>query len=463
MRAAALAMAVLVAASALGASRGRFGGSLSVALALKQNELDPLWADTPSEAALLGLLARSICRVDRARGVQNVLAAELSRPSPTMVRVVLRPNLRFDDAAAVTAREVAASWSRVAEPGAASPYRALLYPLRGEGRQLLSAVKSESTLELPLSFPWPDLERGLCHPALSIADTRSGRLRGVGPFRATAEKGVFKANPLFPEGRPYADSLTVTATDERGAARLLSLKRAHVALGGADDGSASGAPALYSTYLGFRKAKVGPEFRAAFESAIDRADLTKYFVRAPAVPMSRLLPPALEPAADAPRPPAPGPRPGPAREVTLAYDQALDDQRAVAERLQVKLHERGYKVALKGLSRRELRAAWHAGSFDLLLHSLLLPPAPGPALSIVIEAAGRRDLLRVHLPALGAIPDAAARDAKARELAGTLAPELEILPLYAQALRVTVAPHLVGLTLDAQGLPALDGAFLAED
>lgn len=442
-----LLLLLALAPGALAATRARFGGTLKVALAQKQGEFDPLWADTPSEAALVGLSSRSVCRLDRSGGALKVLVSELSRPSPTQLRLTLRENLRLGDGTPLAARQLAQSLERVAN--SPSPYRALLFPLRGEGRQLSAA--SSQVLELSLSFPWPDLERALCHPALAL---------GVGPFRRSGERGSFAANPAFPEGRPYADALTVTSTDERGAARLLSLRRAQLALGGAEDGSPSGAPALYGTYLAFQK-KLGADFRQALESAIDRADLTRYFVRAPAVPMARLLPPVLHPGAETPRPPAPRAQ-SPARELALLYDQSLPDQRAVAERLQLKLFERGYRVALRGLPRQQLRAAWAAGEYELLLHSLLLPPSPPLALAIALEAAGRRELLSLHLPALGAIADPAARDARARELADALAPELELFPLYAQALQVSALPGVNGLTLDPQGLPALEELFLGE-
>jgi hypothetical protein len=145
--------------------------------------------------------------------------------------------------------------------------------------------------------------------------------------------------------------------------------------------------------------------------------------------------------------------------VTLIYDAANEDQRAVAERIQVKLHDRGYRVALEPLPRAILRARWAKGDFDLMLQSLLLPPVPAPALAIVLDAAGRRDLLGVELPLLGAVADPAARDARARERAVALAPTVPILPLYAQGLGVRVAPELGGLVLDAQGLPVLDGVY----
>jgi peptide/nickel transport system substrate-binding protein len=223
-------------------------------------------------------------------------------------------------------------------------------------------------------------------------------------------------------------------------------------------GTASGA-ALYATYLAWSPRRVPPDFRQAVESSIDREDLTRLFVRGPAVPMANLLPQALLPQTQLLRPP-PFPEPQAGRKVTLLYDVGSEDQRAVAERLQVKLHDRGYGVALEPLNRAELRARWARGDYELMLHSLLLPPAPGPALAVVLDAAGRKDLLGVELPRIGALPDASARDQKARERALALAASVPLLPLYAQGLALRAAPEVGGLTFDAQGLPLLDGAWL---
>jgi hypothetical protein len=256
----------------------------------------------------------------------------------------------------------------------------------------------------------------------------------------------------------------VTAGDPRSGQRLLSFNQAEVGVGleplqgfsALDPG-----PALYATYLAFNPSRAGPGLRAAVERSLDRADLTRFFVRAPSVPMSSLLPPALMPQEAAPSG-APAATPA-VRELTLLYDAGLEDQRAVAERLQIKLHDAGQRVVLKPLTRAALRAKWASGDFDLMLHGLLLPPIPGPALAVVLDAAGRHELLARELPPIGAIADDAARDARARERARALAPELPFIPLYAQGLRVVAGGKVEGLASDAFGLPVLDGAFLSGD
>src|SRR5262249_52858128 len=156
-----------------------------------------------------------------------------------------------------------------------------------------------------------------------------------------------------------------------------------------------------------------------------------------AVPMTQLLPPALTGGGAASPAAFSGPAPrAPGRELTLLYDAALDEHRAVAERIQVRLHDRGYKVALKSVPRAELGTRWASGDFAPLPQPTPLPPAPAPALAVAIELAGRHDLLAVELTALGAIADTAARDARARERAVALRASLPLLPLYARAPQV---------------------------
>jgi peptide/nickel transport system substrate-binding protein len=442
------------------ASRGRYGGTLRVALhGTLHDHADPLLADAPHEAGVLALGTRGVCRLERDGRVTPVLALDLARESPSSVRVTLRPNLRAADGTAVTAQELAQAWMRPSQPQSLSPYRALLFPLRGEGRHL--GPSSTYQLPLALAFPWPDLERSLCHPALALAPPAPRGVRhGVGAFLPARALGVFVANPHYPGGRPYVDRLTLTAGDAQALRRVLQLGEAETALGATATGyePAAPPPALFATWLAFRPERAGAGVGAAVERVVDRNDLARFFLQPPAVAMSQLLPPALMPQEPVP-PPSRPPAPAPARELTLLYDLGLSDQRGVAERLQVRLHDAGYKVALRGVSRSELRARWASGDFDLMLHALLLPPAPAAALAVVLDAAGRRDLLPRELPALGALAEDRERDQKARERARALQPELHLVPLYAQGVRWVTARGVASAESDAHGVPQLDDLF----
>jgi peptide/nickel transport system substrate-binding protein len=450
----------LAGAFAQAASRGQYGGTVRVAVAGELPPADPLLADAPAEAAIGALTSRAVCGLDAQQHLVPTLAQEILRVSAQEVRILIRPGLRTAGGGTLSALQIAQSWMRPSLPETRSPYRALLAPLRGEGRFL--APESGTALTLPLAFPWPDLEKSLCHPALAVLAVTPQRAIGPGhgPFSPARPPGNYLASIGYAGGRPYADRLSVTAGDARVAARALSLGEADIALGASVEGSSalSPAPALFATYLVFQANRTGPQLREAVERLVDRADLTRFFARAPVVAMSSPLPPALMPQQPAPRPAAAA---APARELALLYDASLPDQRAVAERLQVKLHDAGYRIALRALSRSALRARWASGDFDLMLHAVLLPPLAGPALAVVLELAGRRDLLGRELPPLGTIADAAAREARARERAVALQPELPLVPLYAQALRVVTSTKVAGVDFDAFGVPLLDDAFFA--
>jgi peptide/nickel transport system substrate-binding protein len=196
------------------------------------------------------------------------------------------------------------------------------------------------------------------------------------------------------------------------------------------------------------------------ETSVDRADLVRFFVPAPAVPMYRLLPPALLPQSPEPVRPSAPKVPAPPRTLTLLYDRAEEDHRAVAERLQVKLHDRGFRIALEPLSRRALYEKWNAQTYEVILLSVLHPPSAGPALALALELSGRHDLLGKELPAIGQLSDPPAREALSRTRADALLPALPIVPLYARALALGSASTVSHLTFDAHGIPRLDELFL---
>ncbi|HEY8212051.1 MAG TPA: peptide ABC transporter substrate-binding protein [Myxococcaceae bacterium] len=440
-----LLLALLLASTATAAGRPRYGGALRVALATPGSEADALNVDRPETAALATLLSPPLCRLDPQRGVVPTLA-ELTRLGSNRVQLVLRGG------SSKRASDLAARWGALSQPNSLSPYRALLGPLRG-------TAASGATVEAALSYPWPDLERTLCHPALGLPDG--------GPYAAATPRAPLLANVSFPEGRPFPDRLMLLAGDERRASRLFSTHQADLLLGAAAEDATAPAPssaqppALFATYLVYSPTHAGAELRTVLEQSVDPQDLVQRFVTAPAVPMTQLLPPALMGGPTAPAPIS-GPTPrAPGRELTLLYDAALDEHRAVAERIQVRLHDRGYRVALKPVPRAELGARWSSGNFDLLLQSLLLPPVPAAALALTIELGGRHDLLPVELTALGVVPDAAARDTRARDRAVALRSSLPLLPLYARSPEISAAPTVQGLRTDAFGLPMLDQVFLS--
>src|SRR5262249_8389840 len=133
--------------------------------------------------------------------------------------------------------------------------------------------------------------------------------------------------------------------------------------------------------------------------------------------------------------------------------------RAVADRLQILLRDASAPLTLRGMPAAQAAAAWERGEGDAMLRSVLLPPLPAAALAVVLALAGDAAASRRELPALGAIPDAAQRAAKAAERALALANTLPLLPLYVESVRVRLDPRLVDVRRDAFGLVVLDDAW----
>jgi hypothetical protein len=396
--------------------RARAGGTLEAAAVVKSVHSDPLLADTPLEATISQLTKLPPCRL-----------GELSRPAPRVVRLVIR--------ASTTASEVVKSLQRVKDTP--SPYRSLLAPMTS------AAAVASNVVELELDGPAPDFEAVLCHPVLAITPSF---------FASMSDRLVANADPALP--RAWLDGITIRATDARTAERLVAQRKAQVLLGGE---SGEGA-LLYATYL-IANPKLGPPFAQALEASVDRPGLTRFFVRPPARPLSTLIPPASEGGKKGAlsevtwaTPARPVPLSTPV-ELTLVYDATLEEHRAVAERLQVKLGTLGYRLKLEAVPRRQLRERLATGP-DLALVGVLMPPLPLPALSIALSL-GKEP---ARLSDLEALPELARAEA-AVERASKPAPNL--FPLFVQGLGVTAARDVQHLTRDAYGLPRLDDVFLA--
>ena len=411
----ALGLLVLGAAGlALAGGRARQGGTLGVCLVAKTTEADPLYADTPTDAAALMLTRTPLCRL-----------AELSRPSPSVLRLTLLPGVP----ASMVAAQIRAALAE------SSPYRSLL-------PGLTRVAEAKGAVELVGAQP--DAERVLCHPAFAVP---------LGPFKGSGPELVAVAE--LPEGRPYLDGVSLTVADARGAERLLAQRRVQLVLGStqSDEG-----PQLFVLTLVLPPA-LGPHLRQALDAAVDRADLVRFFLRAPASPMPGLLPPALGGTTALPTPaPRPAPR-SPAREVSLLFDDSAGDQRAIAERLQVKLQPLGYRVALKGLGRKALKSHVQADD-ELMLVAVLVPPSPLGALLVMLDVAQARERIA---PLLGALTSSPELDARVREQATALLPQLSLWPVATRGLGITQGREVQHLTRDPLGLPRLDDAFFAPE
>lgn len=410
-----LATCLLPASSPHAGGRGRYGGTLQVALVAPASPVAPDFADAPIDALRLALTHQPLCRL-----------VTFSRPTPKQLRLDLLPGV---DPTSITTQ-----LARVRD--SASPARSLL-------ANVTAWSLTGHTLDLELAGPAPALERALCHPAFSLP---------LGPFRAKGPR--LEPVDAQPGGRPWLDGVALQLTDARTAERLLAQRKVHLVIGSAGQGDP---PQLFATALRLGPG-LGTHFRAAVDATLDRTDLARFFVAAPAGPLHALVPPALggSPA----RLPTARPAPlAPTRDVALLFDAGAEHERAIAQRLQVKLQPLGYRLALKPTPREALRQ--HAPTEgEAVLVSLLLPPTAAGALQLWCDVAGQRERLPALLQQLGAAADP---EAKARELAATLGAELPLIPLVTRGLGVAAAPDVQHLARDEAGLPRLDDVFLSPE
>lgn len=381
--------------TALAGSRHKPGGTLSIALVSPAASVNPLSADAPVDAFRLSLTHQPLCKL-----------VDFSRPTPATLRLSanVEPKLVLE--------ALSRGGALTAQVGAI-------------------AVNSRD-LDLTLKSAAPELEKTLCHPVFSIA---------VAPFKTNGNKlEAFIDQPL---GRPYLDALTLTATDARGAERFFAQRRVHAIAGSS---TATGAPQLFVTAL-----VLGPDsthLRAALEGSVDREQLARLFVPAPSSPLYGLLPDAAAPTPSAK--PAALTTP---RELTLLFDATAEHEKALAQRLQVKLQPFGYRVALKPVPRSQLKSAPLAAG-EFALRSFALAPSASGALLVWLQLAGQGNRAASLLPQLDTMP---------RELAAQLGRELPVVPLVARGLGVTVTNDVQHLTFDAMGLPRFDDVFLGAD
>lgn len=410
--------------------------------------------DSPEAASALSLVALPLCRLF-AEAVPTV--ASVSRPvAGPLDEVWVTPlaEARFADGTPLRAKDVADAVRRLVQRQ--SPYLSLLAPVAHLEEALEGAVQHpEAPLRLHLLYAWPDLEASLCHPAFT--PTQGGATQGVGlygPVRDARALGLQAA----PGGPPYPASLAFQTLPARAAARLLQKGEVQAVLGEAT--GADGGARLYATYLVYAPAGL-PEGALRALLHLDLQALVRTFVPPGAAPLLGLLPEALAEAAPAAVPSKRLPSAAATvRAFSLGYEGGAVEQRAVAERLQVVLHDAGYAVRLVPGTREALARARAAGALEAALVSVLLPPVPAAALAVVLGLGGDAGLLARELPALGAVAEAKARGAKAALRARELLPSLPILPLYVRGLRVQLAAPLINAKRDAFGLLVLDDAWL---
>ena len=460
----AFVVALAAAAPASAGVRPAWGGTLRVAVPAA-----PGASEGRGDAAdLLVLRATSapLLELD-ARG--RLLPAALAVvPAPEAdgraFRLEVRPDLVDAAGRRVGASEVAARLAALLQESPPSAAAFVALPIVGadavlEGRtRALAGVKVLSATELlvTLAFPLPQFP-------LLLATAPAG-LPGAGPFVEERPVGPGEPrrlvrNDRYFAGRPFADAVEVQGRDARAAARLLEGGELDLALRPEPLGTRAAAlPKLGVTVAVIGADRLGaaaePLRRAV--AAIDRAELARRFVRGAAVPLATVIPPALLPSA--PQPQAPGaPAGAPPARIVLVADAGAPDQRALAERIQVKLFDRGVRTALELVAgEARLRARLAARDWDVALVPVAVL-APDPALAagqVAFAARGGAAARRVTAELAALATDATALSTAADRIAA----ELGIVPLVASGLRASAGGALEGLAVRPDG--AIDSAAL---
>jgi peptide/nickel transport system substrate-binding protein len=450
---AALALAAPLAAAA--APRPVPGGALRVLLPALPAALDPVLATSPSDLAGVRAVHAGLL----APGSDGAPRAALLEASPEPEeggrawRLRLAPGLTFHDGAPLRAADVAASLARLAGPRSLHPW--LAAPITGAGEvragraDRLAGVEvlSDRELRIAVDHPFPAFPAALA--AAPAAVTGPGGA-GAGPFRPSSAAGGALHLLAFEgqaRGRPFADALDLAAADARRATRELAARSAHAAL--RPEAAAPGARP--TPPLGLLLAAVSPRLGAARPAlreavaAVDRADLAR-FLRGPATPLAGLLPDALLGGRTPPHRTSGVGGPLPAR-VRVLVPEGAESARHTAERLQVRLYDRGVRVAIEAAAPPTVAARLASGDHDLALVPVwLVSGEPALALAQVAFAAGGFGAAAGVLARVGdGGPDAVAREAAALEDA------LSLVPLCAEGLRLSAVPALQGLAAAGDG------------
>jgi peptide/nickel transport system substrate-binding protein len=453
----ALAAALALPAAAAGGVRPTWGGALRVSVPVAPRVTDA--SSEPGDLFVLGAISAPLLRLDAQGRLAPGALAEVPVPEADgrAFRLRLRPDVVDAAGRRLGAVDLAAHLAELLQRAPASPNAFVALPIAGAddviaGRARTPSgvrVLSETELLVTLAFPLPRFPLLLATPPAGLP--------GAGAF--AVERAAAPGEPLrlvrndrcF-EGRPFADALEVHAREPRIAARLLEKGELDLALRPEAVGARGAAlPALSVTVAvvnGDRLGAAAEPLRRALAS-LDRAELARRFVRGAAEPLATLVPPALLPGAPPPPPPA-GRAGAPPPRVALLVNAGAADQRALAERIQVKLYDRGVGASIElveGETRLLARLARRDFDVALVPVTVLAADAALAAGQIAWVArgadAGRR--VTAQLAALGADPAAVVA------AADRLAAELGIVPLVATGLRVSASPSLEGLVVRPDG------------
>ncbi len=187
---------LLMAGSAVAATRPHYGGTLHIETAESISTVDPSESNrsyTLASRNIFALIFDTLVALDDRGQPRPALAISWqSDPGNRRWQFVLRPGVRFSDQSPMTPEAVAASLRRV--------------------NPSWKVTSSDTAIVIQLDTPSPDLPAELALPRNSIAKVDAGKPIGTGSFVITEwdeKRLVLSARDDYWGGRPFLDSVEI--------------------------------------------------------------------------------------------------------------------------------------------------------------------------------------------------------------------------------------------------------------
>src|SRR5579859_2697894 len=351
---------LLVALATSAARRPRYGGTLTIDLQGRVTSLDPAQkqgsiADQIAQERLLRLIADPLVELDQIGQTKPALAVSWQHNDKfTRWEFHLRPNVKFQDATALTPQLVADSLQSV-NPG-----------WRVSFADDSIIVESDSRL--------PELPYILAESQNSILLRRpTGEIIGTGPFRLTTwEPGrhaVFAANDDYWAGRAFVDSIDVQmgrTVRERmidldlGKADIADVAPDRARIDASRGVKISGSDPTELVALFFSRSSMRAKdirIRQALSLALDRASLVDFVLQKEGAPAEAFLPQwssgyefLLSTAPDEATARHLASQISPAHVLRLGYDADDSMERMIAERIAVNAQAAGISISARAIT-----------------------------------------------------------------------------------------------------------------
>ena len=215
--------------------------SISIALTQEPPSLNSMQATDQVSLFILGHVNEGLVRYDP-QGRLAPGVAESWSVTPNKITFTLRDNARWSDGTAVTAHDFVFAWQQVNAPALASPYAAVMRPIKNAeqiqqgklpvtrlGAQALDEQTLVVTLENPCGYCLALMTHGTFFPVQQVFYEAQGQAYSAGPQQLLAN-GPFKLSAWTHEA-----SMTLEKNEYYWNAEAITLNRIEVAYMTADN------------------------------------------------------------------------------------------------------------------------------------------------------------------------------------------------------------------------------------